>query len=182
MRGAVSLAAALAIPLQTDAGEPFPERNVIIFLAFSVILATLLVQGLTLPALIRALGVDDRDEVREREELHARKRAAEAALARLDELLEEDWVREETAERVRGLYDYRLRRFGAQLAERDGGDEDGRSAEIELRSSDYQRLVRELIEAQRSMLLTLRERQKLDDSTLRRIVTELDLEETRLEG
>jgi hypothetical protein len=91
-------------------------------------------------------------------------------------------VREETAERVRGLYDYRLRRFGAQLAERDGGDEDGRSAEIELRSSDYQRLVRELIEAQRSMLLTLRERQKLDDSTLRRIVTELDLEETRLEG
>jgi Na+/H+ antiporter len=182
MRGAVSLAAALAIPLQTDAGEPFPERNVIIFLAFSVILATLLVQGLTLPALIRALGVDDRDEVREREELHARKRAAEAALARLEELLEEEWVREETAERVRGLYDYRLRRFGAQLAERDGGDEDGRSAEIELRSSDYQRLVRELIEAQRSMLLTLRERQKLDDSTLRRIVTELDLEETRLEG
>jgi len=103
MRGAVSLAAALAIPLSTDAGAAFPDRDLIIFLTFGVILGTLVVQGLTLPALIEVLGLED-DGLAEKEEAKARIHAAEAALVRLEELVEEDWVREDTAERMRGLY------------------------------------------------------------------------------
>ena len=118
MRGAVSLAAALALPLQTDAGAPFPERDLIIFLAFCVILGTLLIQGLSLPPLIRLLGVDDRDEALEREELQARIAAAEAALARVDELGDEDWVRDDTLERVRSAYHYRRRRFASLAGDR----------------------------------------------------------------
>src|SRR4051794_26400838 len=88
MRGAVSLAAALAVPLQTDAHDPFPFRNLIIFLTFGVIFATLVVQGLTLPAVIRAVGIED-DRSEEQEELRARLAAAKAALDQLDELADE---------------------------------------------------------------------------------------------
>ncbi|HEV2902716.1 MAG TPA: Na+/H+ antiporter, partial [Gaiellaceae bacterium] len=103
MRGAVSLAAALALPLTTDAGTAFPNRDLIVFLTFAVILGTLVVQGLTLPALIRWLELED-DGLAAKEEAKARIRAAEAALARLDELVDEDWVRADTVERLRGLY------------------------------------------------------------------------------
>jgi monovalent cation/hydrogen antiporter len=114
MRGAVSLAAALAIPLTTASGNPFPERDLIIFLTFCVILATLVLQGLSLPKLIRALKVED-DGSGEKEETKARSKIAQAAVARIDELALEDWVREDSAERMRGLYDYRRRRFAARL-------------------------------------------------------------------
>ena len=80
MRGAVSLAAALAIPLTTDAGEPFPERNLILFLTFAVIFGTLVIQGLTLPAVIRLLRLEDDGEDDAREEAQARIHAASAAL------------------------------------------------------------------------------------------------------
>jgi CPA1 family monovalent cation:H+ antiporter len=85
-----------------------------------VILATLVVQGLSLPALIRALGLED-DGSAEREEIKGRIRVAEAALARIEELVVEDWVREDAAERVRGLYNYHRSRFSARF----GGDADG---------------------------------------------------------
>ena len=111
MRGAVSLAAALAIPLATDAGDPFPGREVILFLTFAVIFGTLVIQGLTLPAVIRLLKLEDDGEEAARDEAQARIRAAEAALVRLEELVDEDWVREDTAERVRGGYDFRKTRF-----------------------------------------------------------------------
>ena len=80
MRGALSLAAALALPLQTDAGASFPGRDLILFLTFSVILATLVGQGLTLPLVIRLLGLED-DGIEAREETKARIYAAEAAIA-----------------------------------------------------------------------------------------------------
>src|SRR5207248_762714 len=85
LRGAVSLAAALALPLTTHAGAPFGDRDLIVFLAFCVILGTLVVQGLSLPALIRALRLED-DGLGEREEAKARIKAAHAALQRLEEL------------------------------------------------------------------------------------------------
>ena len=110
MRGSVSLAAALAIPLTVDGGGPFPERDLIVFLAFCVILATLVGQGLAFPAVIRAVHVED-DTRDPDEELNARLETAFAAIDRIDELAEEDWVFEGTAERVRRLYDYRSRRF-----------------------------------------------------------------------
>jgi NhaP-type Na+/H+ or K+/H+ antiporter len=176
MRGAVSLAAALAIPLQTDAGAQFPHRELIIFLTFSVILATLIVQGLTLPPLIHLLGVEDDGVVAFREESKARLRATEAALARLEELLDEDWVREDTADRVRRAYEYRLRRFEARFQ-----DPDGDGAAYDERSVNYQRLVRELLEAQRAALVDLRRAGKIDDDAMRRIQQDLDLEDLRLE-
>ena len=98
MRGAVSLAAALAIPELTDAGAPFPGRDLIIFLTFAVILVTLVLQGLTLPFVIRALRLEE-DDGAAREEAKARLYAAKAALERLEELVDEDWARPATAER-----------------------------------------------------------------------------------
>jgi CPA1 family monovalent cation:H+ antiporter len=173
MRGAVSLAAALALPATTDAGDPFPGRDLVIFLAFSVILATLVLQGLTLPPLIRLLGLED-DGKAEREEAKARILAAEAALARLEELVVEDWVRDDTAERMRGLYGFRRDRFVARL---DDGD-DGR---IEERSAAYQRLRRELLEAERVAVVELRREGRIGDDVMRRVQRDLDLEDSRLD-
>jgi monovalent cation/hydrogen antiporter len=171
MRGAVSLAAALALPLHTDSGADFPERNLIIFLTYAVLLATLVGQGLTLGPLIRMLGVED-DGAEEREEVAARVRVAEAAIARSQELDGEDWVRPDTLERVRALYDYRRRRFGAI------GDGDG--AEYEERSSAYIRVMYELFDAQREALISLRNAGEISDEVRRRIERDLDLEESRL--
>ena len=123
MRGAVSLAAALALPLETDAGAPFPERDLVIFLAYCVVLFTVVVQGLTLPMLIRRLGVVDDGSDDETEEHAARIAAAEAALEALDGLAEEEWTRPETVERMRQLYAFRRRRFATLRGDLD--DEDG---------------------------------------------------------
>jgi CPA1 family monovalent cation:H+ antiporter len=182
MRGAVSLAAALALPLTTDAGAPFPHRELIIFCTFAVILATLLLQGLTLPPLIKLLEVDDYDEDLEQEEVEARLRATEAALGRMDELLQEEWVLEDTIERVRGAYEYRQRRFTAlsRDGEFDGGVE-GDGIDYETRSVLYQKVVRELLEAQRATVIELRDGGEINDDILRRIERELDLEDSRLE-
>jgi Na+/H+ antiporter len=173
MRGAVSLAAALALPRVTDAGTPFGDRELVIFLTFSVILATLVVQGLTLPLVIRALGLEE-DDAAAREEAKARLYAAKAALARIDELAGEDWVREDTAERLRGLYSFRLARFRARF---DDGD-DGRFDE---RSAAYQRLRRELLDAERAAVVELRRAGRIDDDVMHRIQRDLDLEDARLE-
>jgi CPA1 family monovalent cation:H+ antiporter len=172
MRGAVSLAAALAIPLTTDAGAPFPNRELIIFLTFTVILGTLVLQGLSLPALIRVLRVHD-DGLADKEETKARIHAAEAALARLEELMEEDWVREDTAERLRGLFNFRRERFRSRFdPEADGAIED--------QSADFRRLRRELLEAEREAVLELQRSGRIDNEVLRRVVRDLDLEEARL--
>ncbi|MGH3082362.1 MAG: Na+/H+ antiporter [Gaiellaceae bacterium] len=173
MRGAVTLAAALALPMETDAGAPFPGRELIIFLAFAVILTTLLGQGLTLPALIKRLHLED-DGLERKEDTKARIRAAEAALERLEELLDEDWVRPETADRLRGLYTFRRSRFEARL----DGEEDGA---IEQQSADFQRLRRELLEAERAAVVGLRRDGRISDDVMRRVERDLDLEDSRLE-
>jgi monovalent cation/hydrogen antiporter len=174
MRGGVSLAAALAIPLTTDAGEPFPGRDVILFLTFAVILGSLVVQGLTLPAVIRLLDLEDDGQDDAREEAEARIHAAGAALLRLDELIEEDWVRPDTAERVRGGYDFRRNRFSAWL----DGTDDGA---IETRSQDFQRLRRELLNTERAAVEQLRRSGKISEDVARRLYRDLDLEDARLE-
>ena len=178
MRGAVSLAAALALPQTLGTGEPFPARDLIVFLTFSVILVTLVVQGLTLPPLIRALRLEH-DDSDEREELEARRQSAEAALDRIDELVKEDWVREGTAERLRGLYDYRRRRYAARAGESDG---DADPIDYEERTAAFSRLRTELLRAEREALLRLRNERRISDIVLRRIERDLDLEESRLES
>jgi monovalent cation/hydrogen antiporter len=173
MRGAVSLAAALALPLTTDAGAGFPERDLIIFLTFCVILGTLVVQGLSLPALIRALKIEG-DHLDEKEDAKARVKAADAAVARLEELLDEDWVREDTAERLRGLYRFRRDRFASRFDAADDGA-------IEERSLNYQRLRRELLEAERAAIVQLRREGVISDAIMHRLQRDLDLEDARLD-
>ncbi len=175
MRGAVSLAAALAVPLETDSGAPLPERDLVIFLAYCVVLFTVVVQGLTLPALIRRLGVVDDGSEEEAEEHAARIEAAEAALVVLDGLAQEEWTREGSVHRLRRLHEFRRRRFATLRGDVD--DEDG----IVDQSIVYQRLVREVIEAQRAALLKMRSEGLISSDVMRRVERDLDLEESRLE-
>jgi CPA1 family monovalent cation:H+ antiporter len=175
MRGAVSLAAALSLPLETDAGAPFPDRELVIFLAYCVVLFTLVVQGLTLPALIRRLGVVDDGAEEEAEEHAARIGAAEAALEALDRLAEEDWTRDDTLERARRLHGFRRRRFATLRGDLE--DEDG----IVDQSLAYQRLMHDVIEAQRAAIVRMRNEGLISADVMRRVERDLDLEETRLE-
>jgi CPA1 family monovalent cation:H+ antiporter len=176
MRGAVSLAAALAIPLQTGTGAAFPERDLILFLTFSVIVATLVLQGLAFPLLIRALDLDD-DTSDADEELAARIETAYAALDRIAELADEGWVPQDTLERARDLYDYRRRRFSSRLDDR--GPEEG--FDYERRAELYRRVTNEAIDAQRATLRRLRDTGAITDEVRRNVEHELDLEQARLE-
>jgi Na+/H+ antiporter len=174
LRGAVTMAAALALPFRTDAGVPLEGRDLIIFIAFVVVLVTVVVQGLTLPALVSRLGIGDDKEEEEEEEVLARLAIAEAALARLEELEKEEWTRDNTVERVKGMYDFRHRRFSSRI-----GDTDDHG--IEERSQAYQRLMLDLYGAQRGELTRLRNEGEISDEVMRRIQRELDLEEARLD-
>jgi CPA1 family monovalent cation:H+ antiporter len=172
MRGAVSLAVALALPLSTTHG-PFPQRDLIIFLTFVVILVTLVVQGLSLPALIRLTGVDD-GGAEEDEEVRARLVATKAALHQIEALAEEEWTRDDTIERMRGQYEFRKQRLAARAGKiEDDGYED--------RSQAYQQMIRCVLGAQREALLTMRSEGKVSNETMNRLQRELDLEESRLE-
>ena len=173
----MSLAAALALPLTTNAGDPLPGRDLIQFITFSLILVTVVGQGLTLPWLIRRLGLIEDGVEEENEELKARLVIAHAALTRVDELEGEEWTREETIDRVRALYNFRRRRFKARAGKLDGPEVDG----IEERSLAYQRLMHEIYAAQRGELVRLRNQRRISAEVMRRVERELDLEEQRLE-
>ena len=167
MRGAVSLAAALALPAD------LPARDLIVFLVYGVILVSLLLEGATIAPLIRLFGLHD-DGRLDRLEVKARIKAAKAAITRIDELMGEDWVREETATRLRGFHEYRIRRFRARFDEEDDGA-------IDERSYAYQHLQRNILQAQREELIRLRDARFINDEVLRRIEHDLDLEDARLE-
>jgi len=167
LRGVVSLAAALALP----AG--FPQRDLILLFTFVVILVTLVGQGLTLPGLIRALGLAP-EEDQAHAEAHARALTAEAALSRLDELASEWPDHKELIDSLRAQYDHR-----ASHAELKHSEEPG-AAEKEL--LEHAQIRRELIEAERRAAFDLHERAVIDDKLLRRIERDLDLEEIRTEA
>jgi monovalent cation/hydrogen antiporter len=171
LRGSVSLAAALALP------HGFPERDLLIFLTLAVIFATLVGQGLTLPWLIRWLGIED-DGATEREEVHARREAAIAAIDQLRVLGEEDWTREDTVDRMIRYYEFRGRRLSQRAGEL---DRDGDEGDLDERSFAYQRLVREVLDAQRRRVIALRNAGEISDDILHVIERELDLEDQRLE-
>jgi CPA1 family monovalent cation:H+ antiporter len=177
MRGSVCLAAALAIPLETDAGAAFPDRDLVIFLAFCVILATLVVQGLLFPALIRALEIED-DTADADEELAARLEIAYSAIDTVESLSGEDWVMDGTPERVRQLYEYRTRRFQSSIDDSQMPEDD--DTDYEARASQYVRFMREVIGSQRATLRSLRDQGRISDDVRRRVEYDLDLEEARL--
>jgi monovalent cation/hydrogen antiporter len=168
MRGAISLAAALAVPAAV-AGQPQ-----IVFVTVVVILVTLVGQGLTLPALLRALRLQG-ERAWSPEEAIARLEAAQAALDRLDELEEEERASEEQLRRMRELYRARFRACQAAL----GGDPDGRARSLESRLG-HGALRRELIGVERAALLDLRAEGRLRPEVWRLVQRDLDLEEARL--
>jgi CPA1 family monovalent cation:H+ antiporter len=175
MRGVVSLAAALALPLVTATGTPFPKRDLILFLTFCVILVTLVLQGLTLPVLIRWLKIVE-DDGSEREEMEGRLRAAEAAMARIEELAAQDDVPAE-AEMIQWLrtqYQDRARRLSACCGAMDKGDYEQLAA--------FRYVQNEVISAERRTAIRLRNQGVINDEVLNRIERDLDLEEVRLEG
>ena len=171
MRGVIALAAALSIPGQLADGSPFPQRNMIIFFTFSVILVTLVLQGLTLPALIRALGLAGSSN-QNCEETEARRIMAEAALNQLNK------VSEEAEPDSVALYDdlkehYRWRLSSLPL---EGEAQDGSGPEA---YTKFLTVSLELLQIERETAVSLRNSGRINDETLRHLLTELDLSETR---
>lgn len=174
MRGAVSVAAALAIPLETRAGAPLPGRDLIIFLTYVVVVVTVVGQGLALPRLLRRIAPEGRGDQLEREEDEARVAAARAALERLEEVGDVEGVQDRTLRRLRELYRFRLERFEARL------EGDGRE-DLEEGSVAYQRLRMDLLERERRAIIDLRDAGAITDDALHRVEHDLDLDEARLE-
>jgi Na+/H+ antiporter len=164
MRGAISLAIALTLPL-TVGGRTFADRPTLVFLAAVVVVATLIGQGLTLAPLIRVLGLGETEEQRRREAI-ARARVTEAGLARLDQLAEAGEVDEDTATVYRQLFELRLERVRAALGDTDG---DG--------PADTSGFRAELARAQRDKLSELYRAGKINDEIRRSISRTLDLQE-----
>ena len=123
--------------------------------------------------MIRLLHLED-DGAAAKEETKARIYAADAALARLDELAREEWVRDDTLERMRGQYNFRRSRFSARFDAEDDGA-------IEQRSQDYQRLRRELLDAERRAVVELRRNGRINDDVMNVVQRDLDLEDARLD-
>ena len=173
MRGAVSLAAALALPLALDSGAPFPNRDLIQFVAFGVIFITLVGIGLFLPMVVRWLGVADaaRSEiVREHErEIAARREALDVALKSLDAIVEKRDLSDEVVGLLRARHEVRASQLPDSL------DPDKHDV-----SATGTGLTRELIATERKFIHTLLRDGKITDETRRRIERDLDLEEASL--
>jgi monovalent cation/hydrogen antiporter len=172
MRGVVSLAAALALPLTIRNETPFPERDLILFLTFMVILATLVVQGLSLPFLIRWLGIKD-DRSADKEEWKARLKANQAALARLNEFAERDPAKADALKRLRIEYEDRVRQL-------EGYEIQNPDSPRHLFSSEYEYLSFETLKVESRIILQLRNENVISDEVLRRIQRDIDLAEVRL--
>jgi CPA1 family monovalent cation:H+ antiporter len=167
MRGVVSLASALALPLMIEGGARFPYRAEIILITMCVIVVTLVVQGLSLSPLIRWLRFPP-DHSQRQEEAHARREALRHALERLQDLAEEGQVRPEEVELIREEYRRRGRHHAA-LAE--SGHQDG---------DERKRIRAEALKAERRSLIRLRDEGAISDEVLQHLEQELDVEALRI--
>ncbi len=170
MRGAISLAIALTLPVTTGGGQRITQRPTLIFLAAVVVVVTLIGEGLTLAPLLRVLGLSEGEEQHRREML-ARARVTEAGLARLDQLAAEGEVDEDTANVYRQLFELRLERVRAAL-----GDDDGDAP------PDHSGFRAELVQAQRKKLAEMYQAGKIGDEVRRSIARSLDLQERPRDG
>ncbi|MER8043297.1 Na+/H+ antiporter [Streptomyces sp. NPDC094032] len=176
MRGVASVALALAIPLRTDDGSPFPGRDEIVFIAFCVIIATLVVQGLTLPWLVKRLGVKADADAERAFERELAIRAAKAAKRRLKEIEEVEELPEDVAERLqRGAFD-----IGARISP-DMVDDERRAAFTERvdRVKKVQRIQKELMSAARHEVLSARSEPGSDPEVVDRVLRQLDVRSMR---
>jgi len=173
MRGVVSLAAALALPLTIQNDAPFPGRDLILFLTFIVILVTLVVQGLSLPTIIRWLGVKD-DGAIDKEERAARLKANQAALTQLNKIEEAEPAKADALRRLRAEYEDHIRQV-------EGVNPENANAPLRLFSSEYERLSHEALLQERRTILELRNQGAINDEVLRRIQRDIDLAEARLQ-
>jgi CPA1 family monovalent cation:H+ antiporter len=175
IRGMVSLAAALAIPFETDAGRPFPHRDLILVLTFAVILVTLVGQGLLLPTVIRALGLANAGRIEQEnerlEEFTARRQAILAAMKRLVEIKETRALPAEIVEQLRTRHEARL-----QLLEQKESDDEAKTQSTAM----YEDVEKVLLDAEREFINELYRQGKLRDEPRRRIERELDLREAYL--
>jgi monovalent cation/hydrogen antiporter len=174
MRGVVSLAAAFALPLALTDGSSFPGRDYILFFAFSVIFTTLILQGLTLPLLIRKLGITHDGEADE-EERRARLEANNAAIELIEELRANGKFSPDAVARLRAEYDERVEQL--QLCAENPDDCRG-----EIATPQYQRLQRQALRVERQTIIRLRNERVINDDALRHIQRDLDLAEARLTG
>jgi hypothetical protein len=173
MRGVVSLAIAFSIPLTLHGGGAFPGRNLILFLTFTTVIGTLVVQGLSLPPLIRLLRLPGRDTQAETlAEANAQAQASRAAEQRLDDLLGEDRnaLPPPLADRLRTV----LERRRNAVWERLGSVNPVTGETVD---DTYRRLSREMIGAEREVFVKLRDHRYIDDEMLRILLRRLDLEE-----
>ena len=176
MRGVDSLATALALPVATAAGAPFPGRDSIIFVSFAVILLTLVAQGLSLPVLIRLLGVKP-DEKADCEEYTARLAANQAALNYLERL-----------EKTKGEHHHQLSLLQAEYHERlaqleeEGNEDDAEpdGSETAAPLSRFHQLAREALQIERDAIIDLRNQHRINDETLRAVQRDIDLADARL--
>jgi len=169
MRGIVSLAAALALPLTINGTEPFPHRNLIIFITFTVIFSTLVLQGLTLPHLIKWFGI--KSDGREHEEEHqARLRIASSVIEHIEENY--SLLPDEVLNQVKTKYEIRIQRLQKDVAAPRKMDDE--------QIHEFHRIQQELLSKERKFIITLRNESKISAEVLRRLEYELDLEETRL--
>jgi Na+/H+ antiporter len=174
MRGVLALAAALALPETIENGSPFPQRNLIIFLTFCVILVTLVLQGLSLPPLIRVLGLAGAVSPKhEQEERQARLAMVDAALALLGE------VRGESGGQFGKIHDDIEQRYRWRLANLTGLDDHGEAVDRE-GQTHYVELQRRLVSAERRAAVEMRDSGYISDELLRKVEHELDLTESRL--
>ncbi len=177
LRGVVSLAAAFALPLETDSGLPFPYRSLVLLLTFAVIVATLLLQGMTLCRLIRWLKLPE-DHSSESEQLGARILATERALDRMSELEKAQAAPPAVLARVRGFFEDRLTYLRAQREIEEGvGD---RALPEGFQTIAEQRLWWELARTERQTIVALRRERKIGDEAMREIEREIDLLEGRM--
>jgi CPA1 family monovalent cation:H+ antiporter len=170
MRGVIALAAAVSIP-EVINGKPFEVRNLIVFLTFSVILVTLVLQGLTLPSVIRAVGLCGKTGM-EPEERYARQVALKEALGYL-----EDGKREK-GEAYAHAYDDLIDRYEHRIAAVSGDDAEHAASKVEV----YQELVhaaRGAVQAERLAILRLRDEGFISDDVQRKMERELDLEQSK---
>jgi Na+/H+ antiporter len=172
LRGVIALAAAMSVPVVLANGQPFPNRDLIIFLTYCVILATLVGQGLTLPVLIRLLGLESSQHV-DQEEFEARREILEKAIRRLEDLRSQD------SGPFTDVYDDVAQHYRTRLStlRGEGADKHGTTTE---HAQLYDGIARELVQLERRTAVDLRNQGRISDEALRRVLYELDLDETRM--